>query len=483
MTRASSTGEAPAGGSGAELPRVLGLRDLVLLHVVAIVGVRWLLTAGRIGPSSILLWLAAVALFFVPQGLAVLELSSRLPQEGGIYVWAREAFGPLHGFVCGWAYWVNNLVYYPSLIVFVAGNAVFLAGQRFVGLADDPAYQVVCSLAILWLALGLNMVGLRTGKWVQNLGGIATWTVAVILIGLGAVAWATGVGRSPFAAGSAIPSLGGENLALWSSLCFALAGLELAVVMGGEAKDAARTLPRSIVIAAPIIAAIYILGTLAILSALPAGGVNLVTGIVEAVGRAGDAVGVPVARLAALLVVLGGIGGVGAWLAGTARIPFVIGIDRFLPAVLGRIHPRWKTPYVALLVQGVVASVFLAVGVLGSSVEEAYLVLVDTTIVVYFIPYVYLFLALPVLRRRSPEPGRGGYRVPGGRAGLAYVSAAGLLTTVVSIVLSTLPGDVAGSPGWFVFKVVGGAAVLMAIGLAFYRRSSRSVGGAGPGTS
>jgi len=456
-----------------DLARVLSLRDLVLLHVVAIVGVRWLLTAARIGPSAIVLWVAAVFLFFIPQGLAVLELSARFPEEGGIYVWAREAFGPFHGFVCGWAYWVNNLVYYPSLIVFIAGNAVYVIGKDAIGLADNPVYQVVFSLTILWLAMGLNIVGLKTGKWVQNVGGIATWAAAAILIVLGLIAWGTGAGRSPFAGGSVIPALGSENIALWSSLCFALAGLELAVVLGGEVKDASRTLPRSIVIAAPFIAGIYILGTLAILIALPTGEVDLVTGIVEAIGTVGDAVGVPVARLAALLLVLGGLGGVGAWLAGTARIPFVIGLDRFLPPGLGKIHPRWRTPYVALLVQGVGASVFILLGVLGSSVEEAYLVLIDTTIIVYFIPYVYLFLALPILRRRPPAGADAGYRVPGGPIGLVYVAGAGLITTAVSIALSMLPTGVTESPGWFVIRVLGGAGGLMGIGLLFYWRSVR----------
>ncbi|UCH11190.1 MAG: amino acid permease, partial [Fidelibacterota bacterium] len=171
------------------LPRVMGLRDLVLLHVVAIIGLRWLLTAANIGPPSIILWLLAVLLFFIPQGLAVLELSSRLPEEGGIYVWTKEAFGPLHGFICGWAYWVNNLIYYPSLIVFMAGNAVFIIGRQHAGLADNSLYQVIFSICVLWLALGLNIIGLRTGRWVQNTGATANWLAVVILITLGAVIW------------------------------------------------------------------------------------------------------------------------------------------------------------------------------------------------------------------------------------------------------------------------------------------------------
>ena len=454
----------------------MGLRDLVLLHVVAIVGLRWLLTAANIGPSSIILWLLAVLLFFIPQGLAVLELSSRLPKEGGIYVWTREAFGPLHGFICGWAYWVNNLIYYPSLIVFMAGNAVFIFGRQYAGLADNALYQVIFSLGILWLAMGLNIVGLRTGRWVQNTGAVASWIVVALLIILGGAVWALGMGQNPFTAGSIIPNLGRNSLGLWSSLCFALAGLELAVVMSGEVRDPARSLPRSILIAAPLIAGVYIVGTLAVLAASPASGVDLITGIVETISSAGERLGLPLTRLAGLLILLTGIGGLGAWLAGTARIPFVIGLDRYLPPVLGRIHPRWGTPYVALLVQGVGASIFILLGALGSSVEEAYLVLIDTTIIVYFIPYLYMFLALPVLRRRGVGAEKPTFTIPGGRTGVALVAASGCAATAVSIVLAMLPTEVVAEPWWFFIRVVGGAAGLIAVGLVFYFGGRRGSG-------
>ncbi len=456
-----------------KLARVMGLRDLVLFHIVAIVGLRWLLTASSIGPASTVLWLAAVLLFFVPQGLAVLELSARLPEEGGIYVWTREAFGPAHGFVCGWAYWVNNLIYYPALILFVAGNAVFALGQQYAWLADSTGYQIVFSLGILWLAMGLNIVGLRTGRWVQNIGAIATWIAVAVLVVLALALLVSGEGRNPFAGGSLIPDLSGSNLGLWSSLCFALAGLELAVVMGGEVRDPGRTLPRSILVAAPLIALLYIVGTLSVMTAHPAGEIDLVTGVVEAIGAAGERVGFPLTRVAAVLILLTGLGGIGAWLAGTARIPFVVGLDRYLPPVLGRIHPRWQTPYVALVVQGVGATLFILVGALGATVEEAYLVLVDTTIIVYFIPYLYLFLALPVLRRRRIGAESTKFAIPGGRLGIGLVAVSGFATTALSIVLATLPTGVAGNPFWFFVKVVGGAGGLMALGLVFYAFAAR----------
>ena len=469
-----------------QLARVMGLRDLVLFHIVAIVGLRWLLTAANIGSSSMVLWLAAVLFFFIPQGLAVLELSARLPEEGGIYVWTREAFGPFHGFICGWAYWVNNLIYYPSLIVFIAANAVFVLGPQHAGLAENTFYQVIFSVVILWLAMGLNIIGLRTGRWAQNSGAIATWIAVAILVILAIGILATGKGTSPLSGGSIIPGFTASSINLWASLCFALAGLELAVVMGGEVKNPGRTLPRSILVAAPLIALIYIVGTLSILTVAPGEHVDLITGVVKSIGAAGERFGLPLTRAAAVLIVLTGLGGVGAWLAGTARIPFVVGVDRYLPPALARVHPRWKTPYVALLVQGVGATIFILVSAVGATVEEAYLVLIDTTIIVYFIPYLYLFLALPALRRRGaggpsgPSGGGGGgggggatkFIIPGGVLGLRFVAVSGFMTTAAAIILASVPAG-ADRPAIFFLKVMGGAAGLMAVGLVFYWLAQR----------
>jgi len=244
--------------------------------------------------------------------------------------------------------------------------------------------------------------------------------------------------------------------------------------MGGEVRDPARSLPRSILVAAPLIAGIYIVGTLAVLATFSTSGVDLVTGVVEAIGQAGERLGLPLFRIVGFLIVLTGLGGFSAWLAGSARIPFVIGLDRYLPSALGRVHHRWGTPHVSLLVQGVGASIFILLGALGSSVEEAYMVLVDTTIIVYFIPYLYLFLSLASIRRRRIGAKRPIFNIPGGMPVVVIVAASGFATTTISIVLATLPTEVATSPLWFFVKVVGGAVGLIAVGLVFYFRGLRS---------
>src|SRR5437764_3379240 len=161
----------------------MGLRDVVLFNISAIVGLRWLTTAAsQFGLASLLLWLVAMVVFFLPSAVAVRELADIDPGAGGIYRWVRRAFGPLHGFVAGWGYWVNNLFYFPSLLVATAAIAAYAAGPRFVALAAANAFIGVVSLAGLWLAVGMNVVGLRVGKRLRNLGGHGTWLPGLIFV-------------------------------------------------------------------------------------------------------------------------------------------------------------------------------------------------------------------------------------------------------------------------------------------------------------
>src|SRR5438270_3830367 len=160
--------DADAGGGGVSLIRALGLRDLVLFNLVAVVGLRWLATAGKAGPSAIVLWLLAAVFFFVPQGLLVTELSSRYPQEGGIYQWTKRALGERHGYLCGWCYWICNVLYYPNLLISAAVIATFVVGKGDSAAANSWTYVLTATLLCLWIAVLVNVLGVGTGKWLQN---------------------------------------------------------------------------------------------------------------------------------------------------------------------------------------------------------------------------------------------------------------------------------------------------------------------------
>jgi amino acid transporter len=385
------------------LKQALGTTDVVLLNVAAIASLRWISLTAASGNTSILLWLGALLLFFLPQAFAVIELTSRLPGEGGVYLWTKTAFGDFHGFMSGWCYWTNNLVYFPNLLVFIAGVSVFVAGSGYQEVGESRLYVLLFSLAALWTVWLFNLIGLTAGRWVHNVGGVGTWAAATILIVFGAVAVVRYGLANPMPPGSFFAGvIRFESLELWAAICFAFSGLELASVLAAEVRDAAHTIPRAVVISGFVVAALYVGGTLALLVALPAGEINIISGFLQGIAAIGDRIGLGwTTNVLALLITLGGIGGLMAWFTGAARMPFVAGVDRYLPQAFGRIHPRYGSPYVAVSVQAVIASGFILMSFVGATVQEAYLTLLDTTLLVYFIPYLYMFAAYVVLRWRD----------------------------------------------------------------------------------
>src|SRR5512145_161825 len=168
-----------------QLVRALKLGDLVLMNLVAVLGLRHLATSAKAGPVTLGLWVLAAIFFFVPQGLVVMELSSRFPNVGGIYDWTKRALGEGHGFLCGWCYWINNVLYYPNLLISAAVVATFVIGEGGSKLGEDSTYVIVATLVILWIAVAVNIVGVGAGKWLQNLGGIGTYIPGIVIILVG----------------------------------------------------------------------------------------------------------------------------------------------------------------------------------------------------------------------------------------------------------------------------------------------------------
>ena len=466
--------------------RVLRLRDVVLFNVVAVLGLRWLSTAARAGPGTLALWLLAAALFFVPQGLAVLALSARFPTEGGIYTWARETLGDAHGFFCGWCYWINNVLYYPNLLISTAVIATWVVGKGDTGLADNRLYVLTATLVALWGAVAVNVAGAGRGKWLQNVGALGTYIPATLLVVVGVFAAVTGPPANAFTRSSLTPHL--SNLAalnLWASIAFAFSGMELSAAMGDEVVDAARTMPRAVLIAAPLIAAAYILGSASMLWLVPSAQVNITSGFIQGIAIGAARIGPHVAWIgaaAAALYTIGNIGGVGAWLVGPARVAFVIGLDRYFPPAFGKLHPKYGTPYVAIMVPAVLATILLGVALLGkgTTVERAYLILLDTQILLYFIPYLYLFVtfllqfgvgarARAATRAPLGEATRVGARVPGGRPAAVVFGTSGLLMTAFAMILACIPPEGGEQAVLFLVKVLGGAGAFLVIGAVIYR--------------
>jgi glutamate:GABA antiporter len=444
------------------------------MNVAAILSPRWMAFAAASGPSSIGLWIAASIFFFVPNALCVTALSSAFPQEGGLYAWSKRAFGDMHGFVTGWSYWMSNVFYYPSLALATAGMGLYIFGTRYAHLEQSHAYGLTASLALLLIAIVASVVGWKAGKWIQNIGGLGNWLPIVFLLVIASLAYFRFGSANPIRLGLLFPRFSELGLILvFSKLCFAFAGFELAPIVSEEIVEPRRTLPRAIFISAVAIAFVYIAGTLALLVALPTSETSIVTGINQAVTRAGGRVGLAfLGAPTALLMAIAGLGGLAAWFAGSGRLLFVAGIDRYLPPAFSKIHPRWNTPALALVAQGVVAVVLTFVATVGTSVQNAYLFFADLTTILAFIPYLYMFASCIALRGET-ESAPGAIPVPGGRAGNVVSNVSGFAMTALAIVLSCVPPADEPRKALRVALLVGGAAAFVGMGLVLYALASR----------
>ena len=455
-----------ASGDKQLLKRELGMFDLTLFYIAGALSLRWIATAAAAGPSTIIIWIFASLCFFLPLAASVLELSSRYPQEGGVYIWTQRAFGDFSGFLVAWMYWMSNLPYFPAVLYFGAGSLLFAFphGQHF---SNTGGYYLTFALVCLALITLLNVVGLRFGKWVNSLGAIGSWLPVLILLALATVSFLHYGSATHFNAATMQPHVDLKNAIFWSTIFFAFGGCETGSFMSEEIKQARRTIPRALIASGTLLTISYIAGTIALLVALPASGISGVGGFASAIQLMCIHLGLPwIVTVVALLVALSSVGGAASFLSSTSRLPFVAGIDRYLPAAFGRVHPRWGTPWIAITVYGLAGMLVALLSQAGSSVEGAYDLLVSMSIITYFIPFVFLFLAMIRLQREPAPPGV--MRVPGGKPVAITLACVGLLTTLLTIVLSVIPANDEPHKALAVAKVLGSTVLLVGGGIAVF---------------
>jgi len=449
------------------LKRTIGFRDMALYYVVSGLSIRWIATAAAAGPSILVIWIVALICFFIPLAACVMELSSRYPQEGGIYIWAEQAFGEFAGFITAWTYWMCNLPFFAAVLYFSAASTLFAFGPHAQSLAGSPAYFMV--YAVVWLAIItlLNIVGLDVGKWLNNFSSLGGILPLAIVIALGAISYARFGSAVHFTAASLAPQLSIKNAIFWSTVFFAFVGMESGSAMGDEIRNPRRTIPWAILAGGSVMAIGYIAGTASMLVAVPADAVSGPDGFVNGVRALCSHL-----RLLwllapmALLVALNGVGSAAAYLSSTSRLPFVAGIHNYLPPVFGKIHPRFKTPWVAIGVYGLAGMLTALLGQAGTNVRGAYDALVGMSVLTTFIPFLFMFGAMIRVQGRATEAGV--MRVPGGRPVAIALATLGLASTVVTIVLSTIPADDDPHPALAVVKIIGLTVVLIGGGVVVF---------------
>lgn len=449
------------------LKRVLRFRDLTLFYIVSGLSVRWVATAAAAGPSTLVVWIVALVCFFLPLAACVLELSSRYPDEGGLYVWTREAFGGFSGFMAAWTYWMSNLPYFPAVLYFGAGSALFAFGSRGQSLSLSAGYYLTFS--IVWLAIitALNIAGLNAGKWLNNITSLGSIIPLSALIVLAALSASHSGSATHFTAANLAPHLTLNNAVFWSTIFFAFGGCEAGSFMGEEIENPRRVIPRALVAGGAVLAVGYIAGTVALLVALPSSSVSGVDGFLQGIQKLCAPLGLSwLVIVIALLVALNAVGGASAFLSSTSRLPFVAGIDRYLPPVFGTIHPRFRTPWVAISAYGFAGMLVAALSQAGTTVRGAYTVLVSMSIIAYFLPYLFLFAAMIRLQDRPAGPDV--IRVPGGPRVAVALAITGSASTALTIILSVIPPADEPHKLVAVAKVLVSTAVLIGAGVAVY---------------
>ena len=222
---------------GPALRRELGLRDITLFAITCIVGTRWIAAAAHAGPGSVTLWLMGAVFFVVPLAIAVAALVVKYPGAGGLYLWTRGDFGPWHGFLAFWVYWMGMAVWFPSAAMFYGGAAL-----HAVGISETRWHVLSISLVFIWIALGTNVVGMKIGKWTENIGGASAWLVTALFVALAAVAYLARGSATPL---HIMPRWNWGTVSFWATIAYAMSGLELAGLMGAEIRDPERTFPRA----------------------------------------------------------------------------------------------------------------------------------------------------------------------------------------------------------------------------------------------
>ena len=452
------------------LKRVLGRRDLILLFVVAVFNLNVLPSIAANGGVTIWLWIISLVLFFWPQGIAVIELAHRYPGEGGVYLWAKEVFGDWHGFLSGWCYWTNNMMYVPTVMLYFVGVSVFVLGPGHEALADNKTFALAASVVLLGILVFLNVVGLGVGKWLNNLGAMGTFVAAFLLMGLGVVVYLK-FGTTVHWADFKIPANPRFVLNSFGVICFGLVGLELASIMGDEIENPRRVLPGAVFWGGLLSGLLYIGATLTLLIAVDKNSISVLQGIVQAVSHMAGQVNVPwiIVPFAFLLSIsIAGIGS--AWLGGSARIPFVAGLDSYMPAWLGKVHPKYATPYAALIVHASVSLILVIFNFLATGgVQESFQSLLSLAVVLQLVPFLYMFAALLKIAL-ARDYVRGHY----GKGTLIFAGISGFITTVLGIVLAFFPAQQIKSVARYEFWMFGGT--IGFIGLAaffFYIYGSR----------
>jgi amino acid transporter len=461
--------EARVESHSASLRKELGVRDLVLTQILFIVGLAWIGVAGKLGPSHVVFWLLAIVLFYLPSAVVVMYLSRLIPLEGGLYQWAKLGFSETVGFMLAWNLWLYVIVHTSEIGLECATYLSYALGPSAAWLTTSTWFVALASAVLMSLMIAASIIGLSVGKWVHNAGGIVMLIVFGALLVLPVIGLLTGHLKEYHPLRTSVPAFSLFNLNILGKMGFgALGGFEYVAILAGETKSPAKSVRRSVIIAAPIIALMFVLGTSTVVAYIPTNDIDLVGPLPQVlrVGFGPFGIAAQLATVAILMTLAMRVAQTNVAFTAVARLPMVAGWDRLLPDWFSRLHATHRTPVNSIVLVGVCAFGIALLSLIGVGQAEAFQLLFNASGIFYALTYVVMF-AIPLfgLRGVSPRPA----------LWLKVASASGLAMTVLYVALSVFPIIKVASVAVFAFKItlVVVAANLVGIGIlvAARRRS------------
>jgi glutamate:GABA antiporter len=449
------------------LRRQLGVWDLVLAQVLCVVGSSWVGVAAGLGKAQTLMWITAMAVFYLPMAAAVIGLNTAMPLEGGLYVWAHRAFGDLGGFLTAWNLWVYGIAVTATILYATPTEIAYLIGPSARWLPENPwaAFGIVALIvaALTWAAVR----GLELGKWIHNVGGAAMLAVFAGLIAL--PFWAIARGTLPHAmpVTLALPEMNLRMASMFGQMLFgALCGLEYVAIFAGESRNPARTIARSVWIASPAICLMFILGTSSVAAFVPRGQLDFIAPIPQAMRAALGQTGVGnvVAMAAIVLVEIRLLGAASLLFTGISRLPLAVGWDALAPAWFTRLDAKRKMPVNSILCAAALVLVMVGMASAGVHAQETNQLLSNASLTHYELTYLVMFAA-PIVGARALRRQMAGW--------LKWVCGVGFCSTLFSLLISVFPFVEVVNPWAYAGKILGTVVVsnLIAVGFYFGRRN------------
>ena len=453
------------------LRRQLGLGDLVFAQVLSVVGSAWVGIAAALGHAQTFVWLVAMACFYLPMAVAVYYLNRAMPLEGGLYTWARRGFGDTIGFLVAWNVWTYALLDIATIFSQLPSEFAFMVGKRMAWLPENHAVVLTSLMLIVVVMAVAALLGLGLGKWIHNLSSAAMILAFALLIAAPIWVKLHGVPLAYHPVELHLPAATATNLALIGQTLIASSGLEYLAILAGETHQPQRNISRSVVLASPIIIAMFVLGTSSVLAFHEYAGVpiNFVAPIPQTLMLAfGDhGVGSLLSRLAILLLQIRILGAANFMFAGFTRLPMTAGWDHLVPSWLAHLHPRFRTPSNAILLGAFAVAGLLLLSFAGSHASEAFALLNNASNACYALAYIAMFL-IPIagavaIRSQMPR-------------WVKWVMVPGVLAMVFATCLEAYPFLDVPNPMSFAMKIVLTTVTLNVLGYAFYRiRNTRRV--------